>query len=138
MATGFGQDTYCYDEILPGRLVSGPELVAQAVYRRLTTPRGTLDDGDEGAVYGLDLLGFIGTVGTRNAIDAIPEAVRSEVLKDDRVDSVEAGVDATIGTDGAVALSITVDAQLADETGSFTLTIGVSDLDVALLGVTVS
>mgnify|MGYP000564826546 CR=1 FL=1 len=37
-------------------------LVAEAIYRRLTTPPGTLLGGDDEANYGLDLLSLIGSV----------------------------------------------------------------------------
>lgn len=136
MSVGFGTDTYCYDVLRTGRLVSGVELLAQAIFRRLTTARGTLDDGEEGTIYGLDLLDFVGTVGTQNAVDAIPDAVIAEVLKDNRVDRVEVSAAVERSTDGLVTVNVDVDVFPADETQAFTLTLAVSDVTVALLGVT--
>lgn len=135
MADGYGTDTYCYDTIRTGRLASGPELVAQAIFRRLTTARGTLQDGDEGAVYGLDLLDFVGQVGTTDAVDALPDAVAAEILKDDRVESVV--VTATSSTDsaGLVTIVLNADATLQDAKQSFTLTVSITDLDITLLGI---
>ncbi len=137
MATGFGTDLHCYDALRTGRLVSGVELLAQAIYRRLTTARGTLDDGEEGFVYGLDLLDFVGTVGSTAAVDAIPDVVIAEVLKDDRVDRVETSVAIERGTDGLFTINLDVDVFPVDEAQAFTLSIAVSDVTVALLGVTV-
>jgi hypothetical protein len=137
VSTGYGRDTYCYDRIYTGRLASGVELLAQAIYRRLTTPRGTLVDGDEGLVYGLDVSGFVGMVGTQSAVDALPGAVEAEVLKDDRISSVT--VTASVVTDSAGLSTITIDilAVPVDEGETFTLSLSVSDVTVALLGVSV-
>jgi hypothetical protein len=132
----YGKDTWCYDRIQTGRLASGVEVVAQAIFRRLNTARGTLRDGDEGIVYGMDLLDFVGTVGTDTAIAVLPDAARAEVLKDDRVSRCEATAAATRGTDGLVQIVLDLDCFLVDEGESFTLSIGVDDVTVALLGVT--
>lgn len=135
----YGLDTYCYDRLVPGRLVSGPELVAQAVFRRLTTPRGTLRGGEDESVYGLDLQDFIGTVGTSDAVDALPDAIATEVKKDDRVDLCDVEVTADrSSSDGLVALLIDVTYSLHAETDTFTLSVRASDLDVSLLGLTVN
>jgi hypothetical protein len=132
----FGVEIYCYDQIFTGRLVSGFEALAQAVYRRLTTPRGTVDDGEEGSVYGLDLLDFTGTVGTDAAVDALPDLVIAEVLKDDRVERCEVSATIERATDGLVSVLLDVDVFPADEAQAFTLSLSVSDVSVALLGVT--
>lgn len=134
----FGTDTYCYDQIRTGRLVSGVEVLAQATYRRLTTARGTLDDGEEGTVYGLDLLDFTGTVGSDAAVDALPDVVMAEVLKDDRVERCEVSATIERATDGLDSILLDVDVFPADEAGSFTLSLSVSDVTVALLGVTIT
>jgi hypothetical protein len=131
----FGKDTYCYDRIVTGRTATGVELLAQAIYRRLTTPRGTLDDGDEGLVYGLDVSDFVGTIGTQRAVDALPGIVEAEILKDDRISS--ASVTASVVTDSAGLSTVTlaITAVPLDELETFTLTLSVSDVTVALLGV---
>jgi hypothetical protein len=131
----FGQDSYCYDALITGRLASGVDVLAQAIYRRLTTPRGTLDDGDEGLVYGLDVLDFVGTLGTDAAVDAIPDVVRAEVLKDDRVDRVEITAKIERLSSGLVVINLDVDVFPADESTAFQLTLAVSNVTVALLGV---
>lgn len=134
MSTGFGTDTWCSDRIFTGRLASGVELVGQAIYRRLTTARGTLRDGDDGQVYGTDVSDFVGMVGPDNAVDALPDVVVAEVIKDDRIE--RADVSASIVRDpvGLATVTIEVAAVLRDSGETFTLTLGVSDVGVALLG----
>lgn len=138
MATGYGTDSYCYDVLRAGRLVSGAELVAQALFRRLITPRGTLRDGAEGETYGFDVQEFIGQVGTQAAIDAVPDIVVAEVLKDDRIDTVAVSASKTQDSRGLVTIVLNIDATLRDPADSFTLTISVSDVSVQLLGIDVS
>ena len=132
----YGVDLFCYDQLFTGRLASGVELVAQAIFRRLNTARGTLRDGDEGLVYGLDLLDFVGTVGTPNAVDALPDAVVAEILKDDRVARAEASAVIQRTSEGLVTIVLDIDVTLTEADETFTLTLGVGDVSVALLGVT--
>jgi hypothetical protein len=131
---GYGVDVYCWDRLRTGRLVRGPELVAQAIYRRLTTPRGTLRDGEEGTVYGLDIQDFIGQVGTANAVAAIPALIRAEVLKDDRVTNATVTAATTTDRAGLVSVVIQISAELVNEGDRFELTLGVSSVSVAVLG----
>jgi hypothetical protein len=131
---GYGKDTYCWDRLVTGRTVTGPELVAQALYRRLTTPRGTLRDGDDGNVYGLDLPGFIGRVGNAASVAAIPDLVRAEVLKDDRVLDVAIAASSVTGTDGLVSVTLALDVELVNDGDRFQLTLSVGDVGVSLLG----
>ena len=133
---GYGVDIYAWDRLRTGRLVRGPELVAQAIYRRLTTPRGTLRDGEAGSVYGLDIQDFIGQVGTANAIAAIPALIRAEVLKDDRITNATVTATSTTDRAGLVAVRIQIEAELVNEGDRFELTLGVSSVSVALLGFT--
>jgi hypothetical protein len=140
MSEGFGVDTWCLDSLAPGRYARGSTLVAQAIYRRLITPRGTLqplDDetgGDEEGAYGFDVSGYCGAVGYDTALFAMPGQVRNEIKKDDRVS--EALVTATMSEDGAgeVSITLSIDVTLAEEGGDFTLTLGVSSVSVAIIG----
>ena len=136
MSTGYGRDTHCYDEIITGRIVSGFELLAQAIFRRLTTPRGTLRYGEDASVYGLDVLDFVGMVGTQNAVDAIPDAIVAEVLKDDRIARCECKATLVHGTDGLDYIELDIDAHPADGNEDFTLSLSVSDVSASLVGVT--
>ncbi len=129
---GYGSDTWCTDSLVTGRLVSGRTLVAQALYRRLITPRGMLADDD---TYGLDLAGYVGAVGTTVALAALPSLVRAELLKDDRVSDV--AVTSAISTErsGLVSIALEIGVVLTDESEQFSLTVGVSSAGAALLGV---
>jgi hypothetical protein len=132
----YGTDLWCYDQLQTGRLASGVELVAQAIFRRLNTARGTLRDGDEGQVYGLDLLDFVGAVGTQASVDALPDAVVAEILKDDRVATASAFASIKTSSEGLVTVLLDVSATLVEAEENFTLTLSIGDVSVALLGVT--
>lgn len=133
---GFGTDTWCLDSLSPGRFARGANLVAQAAYKRLITPRGTLSGGDEETAYGLDVASYVGAVGTAIAIRTLPGQVRAQLLQDDRLS--EADVTAAIATaaDGTVSITLAIVGTLADESGTFTLTLAVSDVDATVLGIT--
>jgi hypothetical protein len=133
----YGTDVYMWDRLVPGRMATGVTLLAQAIYRRLTTPRGTLDDGDEGVVYGLDLAEHIGRQATPDAIANIGPALEAEILKDDRIASAAATAEAVTGTDGLTTTTVSIDVIPYDETAAapFAMTLAVSDVTVSLLGV---
>lgn len=78
----FGVDLDWRDDLNPtGRLVSGVELLGQAAFHRLRTPRGAcLDAPDDG----LDLSEYLSNGMTPTEIAAIPGEIRSELLKDER------------------------------------------------------
>lgn len=130
----YGTDLYCLDRLFTGRLVSGTELLAQAAYRRLTTPRGTLDDGDEGAIYGIDLADLVGQ--PSGTVDSLPAIVSAELLKDDRFAAVHVDASAVTGSDGLTEVTLAIAVTPHDESDPFTLTVAVKDLTVQLLGVT--
>ena len=136
MTTGYGVDMYCLDSWQTGRLVSGAVLVGHALFRRLTTPRGTLRGGAEESIYGLDLTEFVGAQSDRLVMATLPDRIRAECLKDDRVSSVTASVFVTTpsANDPSVrTLEVTLDCILSDSGESFSLTLGVSDAGAELL-----
>lgn len=132
----YGKDSYCADRLVTGRYATGSDLLAQAAYRRLTTARGTLDDGEEGSVYGLDVADFVGRVGDAAAVELLPSLVEAELRKDDRFASVD--VATSIVTDSAGLSTIALDVTITpfDSGEAFTLSVAVSAVTVALLGVT--
>lgn len=134
MSTGYGLDTWCLDSLSPGRYARGPTLVAQALYRRLITPRGTLRGGDEEGAYGFDVSGYCGAVGYPTALAALPGLVTGELLKDDRVSEVTVEATEAETDTGDIAITLTIDAVLADESGSFVLTLSVTDVNTTILG----
>jgi len=127
----FGTDTSCTDSLRTGRLVSGPRLVAEACYRRLITPRGSLFGGDDEANYGLDLADLIGSVSTKAQVAALPGQIQTELLKDERITSASATVTAS-KSGPSVTYQISISAQT--DAGPFSLVLSVSDVTVSLLG----
>lgn len=127
----YGTDTWAVNGVRTGRLVTGALLVAQALYRRLITPRGTLFYDTS---YGFDLSEFVGEVGPELAAVAIPGRVRNELLKDDRVSEVDVSVE--IVTEGAeTTLVVSITATLYDTGETFALTVGASSVTTELLNI---
>lgn len=85
---GFGVDLACADDLDPMMSnVSGLRLLAEAVYRRLSTPRGMVLDAPD---YGFDVRSLLHKGMTAAERAAIPGLVRAEVLKDERIERAEA------------------------------------------------
>lgn len=131
--TNFGTDTSCVTAIRTGRLASRLQLIAEAAYRRLTTPRGMLYGGEDEANYGLDLVGLIGTVVNKSQAAALPAQIQAELQKDERIQSVTATV-----SQSAQGAELTWSIQIACVTasGPFSLVLAVSGVTVQLLGIT--
>lgn len=126
--TDFGRDISCTTSLRTGRYATSARLVAEALYRRLTTPRGTLRGGDEEESYGFDLTEL---VGNNTDVVALPGRISAEAHKDPRIDTIEVDiVESTVAA--ARSLAITIEATTAE--GPFTLQIGIDDVSVALLG----
>lgn len=133
MSVYFGRETSCDRTLKSGRFVEGSMLVAQALFRRLITPRGTLRGGEEEANYGLDLASLVGSATTTAAVASLPGKIENELRKDPRVESVQATVTQTVEgpvTRWAVSVAV-VTAQ-----GPFVLQVGVSGVTAELLGIT--
>lgn len=137
MSEGYGVEAWCTDEYVSGRYARGWMVVAQAIYRRLITPRGMLRGGDEERNGGLDLSEYVGAVGTVTALAALPNLVRGEIQKDDRVMPGGVNVRATSSqeTNGDVTITLEISVRLADESEDFALTVGVDETSVELLDV---
>jgi hypothetical protein len=69
MSTNYGRELSCTRTLKTGRYVSGVTVVAEAIYRRLTTPRGMLLGGESEGNYGLDLMSLVGSAGLFLAMD---------------------------------------------------------------------
>ena len=135
MATGFGTDVWCRESLRPGRLVFGVELVAHALYRRLSTPRGMLRGGEQERNYGIDLEAYSGALGD-DAAAALPTIAANECLKDDRVASCVARSSRVVAADRTESLEIAIDVFTTDPDVSFTLTVAISAGVLQLVGVT--
>lgn len=127
-----GRDTYCLDELQPGRMARGKTLVAQRCYHRLITPSRTLRGGEEEADFGLDLAGYVGSVEAEDLEALLPVAVKNELLKDPAVDSVE--VTAT-RVEAAGQVRWTLDIAIETTAGDVDLIVAVDAVSVELLRV---
>lgn len=128
----YGRDVSCTTGLRSGRLVSGGRLVGEAVFRRLTTRRGTLRGGKDEADYGMQLMDEVG----RNdaaSVASLEGRIRQEVVKDARVLDCRARVVRTEVSAGRYALSVTVNGTLKAGP-TFELVLAVSDVTVELVG----
>lgn len=130
----FGRDTSCTTGLRHGRIVTGPRLVAESIYRRLTTPRGMLRGGEEEQNFGLDLTELIGSASTPALEAALPGRIETEIRKDERIESVEIAV---LATTSGPATSYTITIRAVTGMGPFTLAIAASAVTVELLGIEV-
>lgn len=130
MAVDFGFDLSCVDDLEEEcRATSDPwTILAQALVRRWSTPRGMLlDDPD----YGTDLAEYVNEDVDELALVRIRAEVRAEALKDERV------VDCTIteSTFDRESRRLTLAMSIEAAEGSLTLRVAVSDVSVSLLSV---
>jgi len=133
--TLFGKDIACTTQLRAGRFTTGPRLVGESLYRRLTTPRGMLRGGEDEKNFGFDLLDLIGSAVTESDAAALPGRIAAEAKKDERIDEVFVNVVRT--QEGPVtSFVIVIDCTTAE--GPFTLQLGVDDVTVELLGLQVS
>jgi hypothetical protein len=96
VSINYGLDLSSLDDVDETREVTGLELVAQDAVWRLKTPRAMgILEGDA-PDYGLDLLEAIGSAETASDVAALPERIRAELTKDERILTVEASVVATV------------------------------------------
>jgi phage baseplate assembly protein W len=132
MATSFGKDTSCTTSLRTGRYASGVQLVAEACFRRLITPRGTLRGGENEANYGLDLTAYIGTTNPRSLESKLASLIAAELKKDERVDTVVAEVTAT---KSGIETTLTIEVTVETGEGPFTLNLAVDGVSTQLLGI---
>lgn len=130
----FGADTWCTDSLRTGRLVTGTQLLAHALYRRMITPRGVLRGGAEESAYGVDVTGYVGAVGAATAIAALPNILRAELMKDDRVQNIVVRASLSADTGPTSTIIITIDVYPSDDTEAFSLTLAASEVETQLLG----
>ncbi len=123
----FGTDISCFEDMDPqASEVSGYELLAQAVFRRITTPRGMLIDDED---YGIDVRSLLHKGMTEREIAAFPGVVRQEILKDERIARCTVELKRTTIENW----QMTIVAEAGE--GPFSLVVGVADAAVSLLSV---
>lgn len=125
----YGQDLSATKRLNYGRIVSGGELLAEAAYRRLITVRGTLLDDPN---YGLGLVRWLQTEYTPAMLAALPAIIRLELMKDQRLDSVNVEIESTRNASSAVAMQIEITGAGVNGEG-FSLVLAVTDVTVDLL-----
>lgn len=115
----FGQCWSCVSDVAsPGNYVSGNLAVAQAMARRLQTPRGGLIDDP---TYGYDLVGELNDDVNATDIARMSGLVNAECLKDERVSQASATVTFITGV-------LIVSIALTTSAGPFTLVLSVSSV----------
>jgi hypothetical protein len=129
---GYGVESWCLGSLVTGRFVRGVQVVAQAIYRRLTTPRGTLRGGEEEENYGIDLSDYVGSSATPQRLAAIPGIVRAEVLKDDRVLDVKVSCTFATSADGLVTVTLALWVTLSETGEAFPMTLTAGEAGVQL------
>lgn len=134
MAVGYGTDIWAAESLFTGRLARGKNLVAQACYRRLITPRGMLRGGPEEENYGLDLPGLVGRPNPARTAAMLPGMIRGELLKDDRIADVDVAVTYAQDLSGMATFNIKMTVLTYDESESFDLTLEVSAASTKLVG----
>lgn len=121
----YGYDLSCTDDCSPEmREVSGTDLLKEAVFRRLTTPRGSVIDAPD---YGFDLRSLLSKGQTPAQLAAIPGLITSEILKDDRFE----GADVTVTESSITTLTLSI-VVYPKQVGPFSLVVSVSDAAVQL------
>lgn len=106
------------------RLQGGPRVLAEAIVRRLSTPRGGLWYAPD---YGFDVRELLGEGFTPAALFRAQSSIEAEVEKDARVQSARV----TLTTPAPDKLRISIRIVAAD--APFDLVVGVDALNVELL-----
>lgn len=122
----YGYDTSCTDDLYPGRTSTGTVFVIEAIYRRLTTRRGSVVDAPND---GIDVRDFLQTDGTPRELAAIEGQIRAELSKDDRIEPGSLIVSAKLTGEN---LAIRV-GGLTSDADSFSLVLAVSGVTVDML-----
>lgn len=119
---GYGSDVWCDTDVDPGvRELAGSDriVLAQAILRRLDTPRGSLPDDPD---YGIALRSMLSTGTTAADVRRMAGQIHNEVTKDDRIDTLRVTVTPTPTGD---ALDITLVVTPVDS-GPFTMVLAVT------------
>lgn len=125
---GYGVDLSCVGDIsdtLDEVDAFSPKAIGEALLRRLTTPRGALQDDPD---YGLDIRGMLNRGTTVSDLSALQGRIRMEVTKDDRVSG--AAVTVVMPAYDELRIAVRVTPENSDQ--SFTLTYTMVDGQLSL------
>jgi len=122
-----GTDLSCVSDCTPDFAeATGRLCLAQAVARRLLTPRGGLVDDPN---YGFDLTGYVNDDVSTADLARIQANTEAECLKDERVEAAD--VTLSVSTAGLMIGKII----LTDSVGPFTLVLSIDEVTVSILKV---
>ena len=127
MTVDFGTDLdFLSGDLSPiGGTISGFDIIAQAILIRLSTPLGGVIDAPDD---GLSLTDYLSRGMTPGNVAALEGDIETQLVRDERIQSAKATV--TLGTDRTMTVDLSVDTAA----GPFSLTLGVSDAGVKILG----
>lgn len=122
----YGHDLFCITDLDPGMIeVDGRRCLAQAIARRLMTPRnGLIDDPN----YGYDLTAFLNGDFDQAPLARMNGQIIAECLKDERVVAATSQV---VVSGGVLIVTI----SLTDGLGPFPLVLSVSSVTVSILNI---
>lgn len=125
-AVDYGSDVLVFPGVDPNlTLSSGGRVLAEALARRLSTPRGSLPFHED---YGLDLRSYLNESVTSDVLYRLKSAIQRECEADERVESASVGLEYDAS---ARRLRVRIEAVTAQ--GPFRLTLSVSQVTVELL-----
>lgn len=112
-ASVYGVDTSATSRVNYGRAVTGAVLVGEALFRRLSSDRGSLPSDRS---YGWSITRWLGSEWTEQRRKSTPGLIANEVRKDDRIEpaTLSIEIEETIDDHGAVNLEITIFAFTAE------------------------
>lgn len=125
-SSDYGTDVLVFPGMDPDlNLSSGGRVLAEAIARRLTTPRGSLPFHEE---YGLDVRSYLNETMTSDALYRLKTAIERECEADERVESASVALTFT-----PAAHRLAVRIELVTAQGPFRFTLSVSQVTVELL-----
>lgn len=125
-SVNYGHDLWCITDLDPGMIeVDGRRCLAQAIARRLITPRGGLIDDPN---YGYDLTAFLNGDFDQPTLARMNGQIVAECLKDERVVSASSQV---VVTGGVLIVTIAI----TDGLGPFPLVLSISNVSVQILSI---
>lgn len=98
----FGRDVSATDRVRAGVIVTGARLVAEALYRRWITPKGSVEDHPDD---GEDVEQWCGCSFTEDELASIGPKLRAEGKKDDRIGTLDVLVRRTSGRSDAIDIT---------------------------------
>lgn len=127
MTTEYGTDTSCGpDGYQPGRVVTAGALVAESIFRRITTAAGTVVDAEDHIYF--DVGRHLASGATDSDLRKIDSEVRAVIASDDRIAGFSLDVARNAAGDEVV---IKIKGKLSDG-DAFALTFDVDEASVAL------